>query len=119
MEQEGNDFYIVGADSVRKKLGSTTAYRIYDGTISFMTSLYATISATKYPDYKKLTLDNFYFTSAGTYTPGNNTLARPELEKSSYNNNTGTLTLYNSWGGAIAYIELWVIPDITQKVILA
>lgn len=117
LEQDGEDFYIVGADAVRKKLGSTTttAYRIYAGTISF-SSLNITISATKYPDYKKLTLDNFYFTTAGTYIAGNNALARPKL--SSYDSNTGTLTIYNSWGGAIAYIELWVVPDITQKVIL-
>lgn len=115
LEQDGEDFYIVGADSVRKKLGSTTAYRIYADLIGF-TGLYYEISVTKYPNYKELTLDNFYFTAAGTHTPGNAANACPRLN--SYDNNSGILTLYNSWGGSIAYVELWVIPDIAKKVIL-
>ena len=55
-EQEGNDFYIKGADSVRKKLGKTERHVIKSGVGNGSFSVAAQITG-----YDKLTTEDFAF----------------------------------------------------------
>ena len=102
-EQEGEDFYIVGADAVRKKLGNNTLI----GRISKNSSNSITFNCTSIPNYSKLKSEDFYITNitvlmhiyGGSSGAGNYTIT-PTV---SYNQATGVLTVNNMFYGSKNY----------------
>lgn len=114
-EQEGENFYIVGADAVRKKLGNNTLI----GRISKNASDRITFNCTSIPNYSKLKSENFYITNitvlmhifGGSSSAGSYNIT-PTV---SYNQATGVLTVNNMFYGSINYnytciynAEVWV-----------
>ena len=124
MEQDGEDFYIVGADSVRKKLGESIAYLA--GTVSKNTASSTTIDCTGMDGYQYLTVNNFFLSdivcyasrTAGSMSNDSTITATPVL---SYNSDTGILTISSKNNGAtylkvILYsFKVWVIPGVTRS----
>ena len=124
IEQEGEDFFIIGADAVRKKLGESIAYLA--GTVSKNTADSVTIDCTGMDGYQYLTVNNFFLSdiicyasrTAGSMANDSTTSATTAL---SYNSKTGVFTVSNKSSGgsglkAILYsFKVWVIPGVTRS----
>jgi len=70
LEQEGENFYIVGADSVRKKLGSGILKRTIVLSHTRFTGSTTVNIAKQLNNYKELTKDNFFVNSINSNTTG-------------------------------------------------
>lgn len=91
LEQEGENFYIVGADSVRKKLGSGTLKRKIVLSHTRFTGSTTVNIAKQLDNYKELTKDNFFVNSINSNTNG--FYFGYSGMVFSYNSSTGILTI--------------------------
>lgn len=119
LEQEGEDFFIVGADSVRKKLGSGELKILKVGSGAYYGKVKADISSLLPEKYTELTNNNFFFRNE-KYAPRTEGGAiHTTLESISYNPSTGQLSasgvdilLKDSNNNTVAltfsYYEVWV-----------
>ena len=106
MEQDGEDFYIVGADSVRKKLGNGSD-DVFIGAISKNTENSVTFNCTAIPNYSTLKSEDFYMTDIevlihlyGGSGSATNVTLKPVF---SYKNTTGILTVNDLFAGNKSY----------------
>lgn len=105
--QEGSDFYIIGADSVRKKLGSSERTQIFSGN----SKTAHTVNVTKYDGYRDFTLANFCINNATIEFEYGPTPDNTGNVLGSYNKSTGVLTLNEcteSFPGGTMYIQYTV-----------
>lgn len=115
-EQEGEDFFIVGADSVRKKLGSGEASLVKIGSISlseWSTSNSTNIDCTNLKNYQYMTKDHFAVVLTNCYihvwqSGGGSSSLRIDRSGSlsfskSYNASTGILTVTINGTAASTY----------------
>lgn len=100
MEQDGEDFYIVGADSVRKKLGSGTPERIT--IFSGNSASSHIVDVTQYNGWETFTVENFCLDNVSvTYSQGRDFSAKNKIINR-YDATTGKLYL-NSSGSSDGY----------------
>ena len=100
---------MVGADSVRKKLGSLQFTMLYSGRLGVMNGIAQyeiSVSAASIPNFQDLTVDNFILnvnSITGSSKTGENTGAKL---KKSYNSATGLFKIDVSVSGqSHAFIE--------------
>lgn len=92
LERSGNDFYIVGADAVRKKLGEYKKITVFNGYSYAAQS----INIAQYTaNYKKLTINDFVITKSKLCLVANGTALPDVLQNilGTYNASTGILYL--------------------------
>ena len=110
MEQNGEDFYVVGADSVRKKLGSEPQLL---GTLTGN----GTFDCKKIANYEQLTKDNFFIipktvrarfnAPRGTDSSNMGWNSTKELKSIEYNADTGILSFYLTTSDNYSYGSYW------------
>ena len=118
LEQEGEDFYIVGADAVRKKLGSGTIKKIvasqleytFRGTYSFSYDF-----SEAYVNYDKITVSDIFggihSVSAGSISANVERVGSASFgEITGYNPETGIINATVNIGTGTNHTIVWVTP---------
>lgn len=120
LEQEGEDFYIVGADSVRKKLGNIDASKIKMVEKSISITGGGTLTATVTPSEDCTICVSFVCGGASDSMTGTNVTgsyqtvdASAGIYKVKANTIFGASLSYRHGGTAwgIAHIRIFIIPD--------
>ena len=110
LSQEGNDFYITGADSVRKKLGEVQRTALSSGRLGYQdgTIHKLTGDASGINGYQNFTVDNFVAEITGNIVgrdkTGNNTTFKVSK---GYNPSTGIITISGTQSGGtqVAFVD--------------
>ena len=107
--QEGENFYIVGADSVRKKLGSTLYYlgkTRQNASGGKPSSTSTTFDVSSINGYQNFTVDNFIASANGYGVMSTDNTGYYASVSKSYNANTGILTV-NTPATYFAWIDAY------------